>query len=100
MVRARVEDPMKALLVFFVLPTLIGVVSTSLIRAIRGASLAAAVGAPLVVFLYIRILDPEDMWTWLAALLVSPLVMAIAVIATLLCVPRSHVRKRDHWNDA
>ena len=92
--------PMKALIVLFVLPTLIGIASVSLIRAIRGASLAAALGAPLVVFLCIRFLDPEGAWNWLAALLVSPLVMAIAVITVLLCVRRSHLRKRGSWNDA
>jgi uncharacterized membrane protein len=91
---------MKALIVFFVLPTLIGVVSMSLIRAMKGASLAAAIGAPVIVVFCIMLLDPEDTWNWLAALLVSPLVMAIAVITVLLRVRRSHVRKRDTWNDA
>jgi glycerol-3-phosphate acyltransferase PlsY len=80
---------MKALLVFFVLPTLIGIACIVLIRALRAASLAAAIGAPLVVFLCIELLDPDDAWNWLAALLVSPLVMAIAVITVMLCCRRS-----------
>jgi hypothetical protein len=79
---------MKALLVFFVLPTLIGMASIALIRALRAASLAAAIGAPLVVFLCIEALDPDDAWNWIAALLVSPLVMAIAVITVMLCCRR------------
>jgi hypothetical protein len=80
---------MKALLIFFLLPTAIGVASISLIRALRAASLAAAIGAPLVVFVCIEVLDPDDTWNWLAALLVSPLVMAIAVITVMLCCRRS-----------
>jgi hypothetical protein len=85
---------MKALIVFVVLPTLIGIASMSLIRAMKGASLAAAIGAPLVVLVCIMVLDPKDTWNWLAALLVSPLVMAIAVITVLLCFGRLHARKR------
>ena len=90
---------MKALIVFVVLPTLIGIASISLIRAMKGASLAAAIGAPLVVLVCIMALDPKDTWNWLAALLVSPLVMAIAVITVLLCFGRLHVRKRGSSND-
>jgi membrane protein DedA with SNARE-associated domain len=91
---------MKALIVLFVLPTLIGMISMSLLRAFGRASLAAAVAAPVVVFLCIRFLDPDDAWNWIAALLVSPLVVAIAVVATLLCYRRTHVRKRHTWLDA
>jgi membrane protein DedA with SNARE-associated domain len=91
---------MKALLFFFLLPTLIGMASMALIRALKPASLAAAIGAPLVVFLCIQVLDPADTWNWLAALLVSPLVMAIAVITVMLCWRRRLVRKRGTWNDA
>ena len=80
---------MKALLVFFVLPTLIGIASIALLRAFRAASLAAAIGAPLVVFVCIQVLDPGDTWNWLAALLVSPLVMAIAVTTVMVCCRRS-----------
>jgi hypothetical protein len=87
---------MKALLVFFVLPTLIGMASIALIRALRAASLAAAIGAPLVVFLCIEALDPDDAWNWIAALLVSPLVMAIAVITVMLCCRRS-ARRHDEF---
>jgi hypothetical protein len=87
---------MKALLVFFVLPTLIGMASIALIRALRAASLAAAIGAPLVVFVCIEVLDPDDAWNWLAALLVSPLVMAIAVITVMLCYRRS-ARHHDEF---
>ena len=91
---------MKALLFFFILPTLIGVASIALIRMLKPASLAAAIGAPLVVFLCIQVLDPADTWNWLAALLVSPLVMAIAVITVMLCWRRRVVRKRGTWHDA
>lgn len=87
---------MKALLIFFVLPMLIGMASIALIRALRAASLAAAIGAPVVVFLCIEVLDPDDAWNWIAALLVSPLVMAIAVITVMLCCRRP-VRHYDEF---
>lgn len=87
---------MGALLVFFVLPTLIGLISVALIRALKPASLVAAIGAPLVVFLCIEVLDPEDAWNWLAALLVSPLVMGIAVITVMLCC-RGLARHQDDF---
>jgi len=81
---------MKALIVLFVLPTLVGVASKALIQEIQGASLAAAIGAPIVVFACIGMIDPEDGWNWLAALLVSPLVIAVAVITVFLCYRRAH----------
>ncbi len=84
----------NAFLVFFALPILIGVGAKLLIHAIKGASFAAAIAAPLFVLLCIKAFDPDDGWTWLAALLVSPLVMGIAVITVLLCQRRVQMGKR------
>lgn len=87
----------NALLVFVALPIMIGIGAKLLVHPIRGASFAAAIAAPLSVFLCIRAFDPEDAWTWLAALLVSPLVMAIAVITVLLCHRRARAARRGTW---
>ena len=91
---------MKPLLVLVVLPVLIGVVSTMLFRGVRSASLAATIGAPAVVYLFFKALDPEGTWGWLAALLISPLVIAMALVTVLLWFGRSRVRRRSSWNGA
>ena len=86
---------MKPLLILVLLPVLIGVVSNVLFRAIRGATFAATIGAPIVVYLCFKILDPDDTWSWLAALLVSPLVIAMALVTVLLWFGRQRTRKRS-----
>jgi len=87
-------------LVLFIMPALIGLASVIVFRKIRGASFAAAVGAPLGVYLWVKMVAPADTWSPLAALLVSPLVIAVAVTTVLLCAGRSQVRRRRAWEDA
>ena len=89
---------MNALFVFFVLPIFIGVGCQLVIRTIRGASLAAAIAAPVVVVLCIMTVDPEDSWNWIAALLVSPLIVAIAVTTVMVCHRRPIACKRSTLN--
>ena len=91
---------MKPLLILVVLPMLIGVVSAIPFRAVTSASLAATIGAPLVVYLCVRVLDPDGTWGWLAVLLVSPLVIAVALVTVQLWFGRSRIRKRRIWHDA
>jgi len=91
---------MTPLLVLFILPALIGLGSAMVFRRIRGASLAAAIGAPLLVYLWVKSVDPADMWSPLATLLVSPLVMAVAVTTALFCTGRSQIRRHQGWDDA
>jgi hypothetical protein len=91
---------MKPLLILVFLPVLIGVVSNTLFRAIRSAAFAATIGAPVVVFLCFKILDPGSTWSWLAALLVSPLVMSMALVTVLLWFGRQRVRKRSAGSGA
>ena len=86
--------PVEAIFVLFLLPLLIGVMANVLFRAIRTAFFVAAIGAPIVVFLCLRALDRDGTWSWLAALLVSPLVMATALVTVLLWFGRSRVRNR------
>lgn len=91
---------MKPLLILIFLPVLIGIVANTLFRAIRSATLAATIGAPIVVYVCFKALDPDGTWSWLAALLVSPLVIALALVTVLLWFGRSRVRKRGSWNGA
>ncbi len=91
---------MKPLLVLVFLPVLIGIASMTLFRAVKSASLAATIGAPVFVYFCLKALDPDDTWSWLAAFLVSPLVIALALVTVLLWFGRSRVRKRSSWNGA
>ena len=91
---------MKPLLILVALPILIGVVSAIPFRAVTRASLAATIGAPLVVYLCVSALDPDGTWGWLAVLLVSPLVIAVALVTVQLWFGRSRIRKRRLWHDA
>jgi len=90
---------MEPLVVLVLLPVLIGVVSEMLFRDTTHASLAAAVGTTLVVFLCLWYLDPDGTWNWLAALLVSPLAIASALAAVLICYGRSQVPRRKNGHD-
>lgn len=85
---------MKPLIVLVLLPALLGVGSFFVFRAIRVASFAAVVGSMLAVCFCIRLLDPESTWSWLAALLVSPLVVSVAMITVLFCAGRARDRRR------
>jgi hypothetical protein len=91
---------MKPLLILVLLPVLIGVVSNTVFRAIRNAAFAAALGAPIVVYVCFKALDPGGTWSWLAALLVSPLVMSMALVTVLLWFGRHRARRRSSDNGA
>ena len=64
---------MRAFVVLFVLPVLIGIASERL-----------------------HVFDPAGTWNWLAALLVSPLVIALALASVLFCFGRPPKRRRGH----
>ncbi|NDP42692.1 MAG: hypothetical protein GZ089_08250 [Aromatoleum sp.] len=85
---------MAPFVVLMVLPVLIGVISELHFRDTKNASLAAAVGSVLNVCLFVQILAPEGSWSWLAALLVSPLPVAFAVAAVFICHGRSNRHRR------
>ena len=86
---------MKPLLILILLPVLIGIVANTLFHAIRSATFAATIGAPIVVYLCFRALDSDGTWSWLAAL-----VIAMALVTVLLWFGRSRVRKRGSGNAA
>jgi len=84
---------MKALVLLLLLPVLIGFVSEMIFRDARRASFAAALGSALAVFLGVIVLDPAGTWNWIAALLVSPLPIALGVVTVLYCYGRLQMRK-------
>jgi hypothetical protein len=91
---------MKPLLILIFLPVLIGIVANTLFHAITSATFAATIGTPIVVYVCFKALDPDGTWSWLAALLVAPLVISMALVTVLLWYGRSRVRKRNFWNGA
>lgn len=91
---------MKALVILLVLPVLIGFASEMVFRDAKRASFTAAVGSALVVFLGVIVLDPAGTWNWVAALLVSPLPMALGVVTVLFCYGRLQMRRRNHGRGA
>jgi hypothetical protein len=46
----------------------------------------------------VHLVDPEDSWNWIAALLVSPLIVAIAVTTVMICHRRPVARKDSAMN--
>ena len=91
---------MKPLFILVVLPVLVGIAAEMHFRDTRKATFAAALGAALVVGLCVQALDPTEPWNWIAAILVSPLPIAIAVVATLYCYGRAQMRRRHRRNGA
>jgi peptidoglycan/LPS O-acetylase OafA/YrhL len=84
---------MRAFIVLFVLPVLIGVASQRLFRDTTRATLAATLAAPAVMYLCLHTFDPTGTWNWLATLLVSPLVIALALASVLLSSGRPPKRR-------
>jgi hypothetical protein len=87
---------MRAFVVLFVLPVLIGIASERLFRDTTRATLAATLAAPAVMYLCLHVFDPTGTWNWLATLLVSPLVIALALASVLFCFGRPPKRRREH----
>lgn len=85
---------MKPLVIILVLPVLIGIASEYYFRDAKKASFAAALGAVLVVFVGVTVLDLDGTWNWVAALLLSPLPVAFGVVTVLFCYGRLQMRRR------
>lgn len=91
---------MEALVVLVLLPLAIGVAAELVFRDTAHASLVAAVGSLLAIFLCLRYLEPEGSMSWLAALLVSPFAIAFSLVAVLWSFSRLHPRKRKDGREA
>ena len=86
---------MQPLAVLVVFPVLIGIASQLAFGDARKAACAAMFGAAIVVFGCLVASDPGGTWNWLAALLVMPLPIALALAAVVLCHGRSRVRHKQ-----
>jgi uncharacterized protein YqgC (DUF456 family) len=86
---------MEPLLVLILMPVLIGVMAELIFRDTTRASLAAALGCLLAVFLCLDYLEPDGRLSWLATLLVSPFAIAFSLVAVLFCYGRAQARKRN-----
>jgi peptidoglycan/LPS O-acetylase OafA/YrhL len=84
---------MQPFLVLVVLPLLIGLACELVFRNARKASWAAILAVAMVVVLALQAGDPAGTWNWVAALLVMPLPIALALAAVVLCDGRSRVRR-------
>ena len=96
----RVSLAVEPLVVLFVLPVVIGIVAEALFRDTTRASCVATFASPLVVYLCLMYRDPDGTWNWLATLLISPLAIALALAAVMVCFGRTHVRRHPHRNGA
>lgn len=84
----------QPLFVLVILPVLIGALAEATFRDAKRASLAAATGAALAVAVAVQALDRNESWSWVAAALVSPLPVALAVGTALFWWGRTHSRRR------
>ena len=91
----RTRDVEPAL-VLILLPMAIGALAEIAFRDARRASLAAAVGAVLAVAIAVQALGRDESWSWVAAMLVSPLSIALAIATVLFWYGRTTKRVRRH----
>lgn len=94
---AGTSAEMEPFIVFFLLPVVFGVLAELLLRDTRHASLAAGTASCVLVYVSLELRDPAGAWNWLAALLVSPLVIAFSLTAVLICYGRTaHKHRGNH----
>ncbi|HVO87951.1 MAG TPA: hypothetical protein VMV45_05385 [Casimicrobiaceae bacterium] len=89
---------MQPLIVLLFLPCLIGLAARLTFRETSTALLLATLASPLVVYGCIVALNPNDSWNWLAALLVAPLVVAMALSTVLIGSGRRRTRQQRRWH--
>src|SRR5947209_7422404 len=81
----RKRRHMEPLAILVLLPVLIGVVSERLFAETTLAALVAAIATALLVYVSLHVLAPDESWGGVAALLVSPLPIAFALGAVVVC---------------
>jgi hypothetical protein len=69
----------KPFLILIAFPGLLGILAEIAFRDARKASLAAVSGTVAMTLASVQLLEPGAAWNWIAALLVSPLPIAISV---------------------
>ena len=85
---------MKPFLILIAFPGLLGILAEITFRDARKASLAAVIGTVAMTLASVQVLEPGAAWNWIAALLVSPLSIAISVAFAMFW----HGRKRSPRN--
>ena len=90
-IRGLIMGPFLVLVAF---PVLIGIAAELIFRDARRATLAAGLGAATLTCVSVQVLDSDAAWTWLAALLVSPLPIAFAVATALFWYGHMEARSR------
>ena len=86
----------EPVLVLVLLPVAVGALAEAVFRDAKRASIAAALGASIAVVLAVQALDRNESWSWVAALLVSPLPVALAIGTVLFWYGRTTRRARRH----
>jgi cytochrome bd-type quinol oxidase subunit 2 len=84
----------EPLVVLILLPMAVGALAEAAFRDAKRASLVAAVGTALAVGIAVQALDRNESWSWVAALLVSPLPIALAIATVLFWYGRTTKRSR------
>ena len=84
----------EPLLVLILLPMGVGALAEAVFRDAKRASLAAAAGSAIAVGLAVQALDRNESWSWIAAVLVSPLPIALAIATVLFWYGRTTKRMR------
>ena len=85
---------MEPFVVLVILPVAIGALAEAAFRDARRASFTAAIGSALAVVIVVQMLDRNESWSWVAAVLVSPLPIALAVGTVLFWYGRTTARRR------
>jgi hypothetical protein len=93
--RANAMPAVEPVLVLVLLPVAVGALAEAVFRDAKRASIAAALGAALGVVLAVQALDRNESWSWIAALLVSPIPVALAIATALFWYGRTTKRLRD-----
>ena len=83
---------MEPFLVLVALPVALGAIAELWLRDARRASFAAAIAALLALGICVQLREPGAGWHWVAALLVSPLPVAVAVGTAMLLYGRIGTR--------
>ncbi len=97
---ALLPRDVEPFIVLVILPVLIGALAEAAFRDAKRASLAAAAGTTLAVVAAVQALDRNEGWSWIAAILVSPLPMALAVGTALFWWGRTRSRRRRRSHGA
>jgi hypothetical protein len=78
----------KPALVLVVLPVLIGILAEAIFRDARRSSFAAVAGSAAMTLAAVLVLDTGSAWNWLAAVMVLPIPISIAVCVAQFCYGR------------